>query len=187
MACDLSNLTQLIKGQEKTKPVTRTIPGSTKCKFPHPTEHFKFAFDGNIHSSNFLFMSICSTQAAVLAERDSRRAANIIKSRFAFESEQNICKSPPTPLWRCLSRLRDHQSWSPWRLWLRLSATLPHVPFSTSHTRFLSSTSLIIFLASSLPKQPRSMPASPPGHFWLPLAFNILQCSANQKAIPSPK
>lgn len=137
-ACDLSSLTELIKGQEKktptTKPETWTIAGSTKCKFPHPTDHFKFAFDRNIHSSNFLFMSICSTQAAMLAERDGGRAANIIKSRFAFESGQNICESPLTPLWRCLSRLGDHQSWSPRCPRLRLSTTLPHIPFSTSHT-----------------------------------------------------
>lgn len=42
LVCDLSNLTQLIKGQQKTEPMTQTIVGSTKCKFPHPIDHFKF-------------------------------------------------------------------------------------------------------------------------------------------------
>lgn len=68
--CDLSNLTQVIQGQEKNpNPMTWTIAGSTKCKFPHPTDRFKFAFDGNTHSSNFLFVSICYPQAAVLEGR----------------------------------------------------------------------------------------------------------------------
>lgn len=89
-------MTQLIKGQEEIKPVTQTKADSTKCVFPHGTDHFKLAFDENISSMNFLFASICSTQAAVLAERDGNRVANIIKSRSAFESEQNTCESPTT-------------------------------------------------------------------------------------------
>lgn len=71
LVCDLSNLTQLIKGQQKTEPMTQTIVGSTKCKFPHPTDHFKFTFDRNTDNRNILFVSICSTQATMLAEREA--------------------------------------------------------------------------------------------------------------------
>lgn len=102
LVCDLSNLTQLIKGQQKTESMSQTVVGSTKCKFPNPTDHFKFTFDRNTHISNILFVSICSTQARVLAERDSRTAANIINLRFAFELEQNNYEYPSASLWWCL-------------------------------------------------------------------------------------
>lgn len=149
--CDLSNLTQLIKGQQKTEPMSQTIAGSTKCKFPHPTDHFKFTFDRNTDNRNILFVSFCSTQATVLAERDSRRAANIINLRSAFELEQNNYESPSAPLWRCFSHLRNHQSWS-WHC----SAPFPVSP-SPPITRVSSApVHLMICLASSLPKQPQS-------------------------------
>lgn len=67
-----------------------------KCKFHHSTEHFKTAFDGNTHSRNFIFMSICSTQTSVLAETEGRRLANIIMSSFALESERKTHESPCT-------------------------------------------------------------------------------------------
>lgn len=57
LVCNLSNLTQLIKGQQKTyEPMTQTTVGTTKCKFPHPTDHFKFTFDRNTHNNNILFV-----------------------------------------------------------------------------------------------------------------------------------
>lgn len=144
------------------------IAGSTKCRFPHPTDHFKLAFGRNIASRNFLFVSICSTQAAVLAKRDGRRAASLqpkIGSRLTFELEQSICESHLTPLWWCLERrhLGDHQSWSLLCPWLRISATFPQVPFFISHTCFLSSR--ITFLAPCPPKEPLSVPALLPCHF----------------------
>lgn len=162
--------------------MVRIIAGSTKCRFPHPTDHFKLAFDGNISNSNFLFVSVCSTRAVVLSKRDGRRAANLqpkIGSKLTFELEQSICKSHLTPLWWCLGGrcLGNHQSWSLLYPWLHLSATFPQVPFFTPHTRFLSSRSLITFLASCPPTQPLSTPALLPYHF---LAFSSLQHTSVQ-------
>lgn len=138
LVCDLFNLTQLIRGQQKTEPMTQTIFSNTKCKFPHPTNHFKFTFDRNTYNSSILFVSICSTQATVLAERDNRRAANIINLISAFELEQNNYESPSAPLWCYLSHLRNHQSWS-WHCSQLCLCTFPHVPFSTHHAQFLNS------------------------------------------------
>lgn len=117
-------------------------------------------------------------QATMLAERDSRRAENIINLRCAFELEQNNYEYPSALLWWCLSHLRNHQSWSWHCSQLCLSAPSPISP--SPLITHISSTPvhLMTFLASSLLKQPQS--------HCLYLAINILQQRAKQATIPQP-
>lgn len=153
LVCDLSNLTQLIKGQQKPEPMTQTVVGSTKCKFLNPTDHFKFTFDKNTHNSNIPFVGICSNEATVLADRDSRRAANI-NLRLAFELEQNNYEYPSASLWWCLSHLRNHQSWSWHCSQPCLSAPSPMSPSPLITHVSSTPVHLMTYLASSLHKHP---------------------------------
>lgn len=65
---------------------------------------------------------------------------------------------------------------------LELLCTFPHVPFSTHHACFLSS-SPSHDLSGILPARTAPIPC----HFCLHLAFNVLQQRAKQMAIPPPK